>query len=214
MEENPLLALKKGRKGPLIKLCGIMDGRGLAACGGADIAGFVVEYPESVPWNLTADAALALMHRDGSPATCAVVGGPRGHILSLAQRLRPDFVQLHHREGLQDIAAIARGLAPLGIGTIKALRIGADGRCDFACPDPIEAARLLSDTGICGLVVDAYTPNLAGGTGLRVNLSLYEAICRATPLPVLLAGGITPENAAAIQHAAHPFGMDILTGIE
>nr|MDD6335633.1 hypothetical protein [bacterium] len=46
------------------------------------------------------------------------------------------------------------------------------------------------------------------------NLSLYEAICRATPLPVLLAGGITPENAAAIQHAAHPFGMDILTGIE
>ena len=64
---------------------------------GIDLLGFVVEYPREVPWNLTREQAKELMDNTKRP-TCIVTGGSTEHIIALAGKLSPDYVQLHFKE--------------------------------------------------------------------------------------------------------------------
>ena len=52
-----------------------------------------------------------------------------------------------------------------------------------------------------------------GGTGRRHDWSLSRRIREAADVPVFLAGGITPENAAEAVEAVGPFALDVCTGV-
>jgi phosphoribosylanthranilate isomerase len=64
------------------------------------------------------------------------------------------------------------------------------------------------------LMIDAYSPSAFGGTGERADWHLAEEIVKRSPLPVILAGGLAPENAADAIQAVRPFGLDVSSGVE
>jgi len=62
------------------------------------------------------------------------------------------------------------------------------------------------------LLIDAFRPGKYGGTGLVGDWSLARRL--ATYFPLLLAGGLNPENAAQAVRQVHPWGLDTASGVE
>jgi len=63
----------------------------------------------------------------------------------------------------------------------------------------------------CALLLDAYIPGRPGGTGERFDWSLWP---RQSRLPLVLAGGLTPDNVAAAIARLEPWGVDVAGGVE
>ena len=200
-----------------VKICGLMNGEDVDLCvkAGVHAVGFVVDFPVSVPWNLTKAEARKLI--DKVPpfvSSCVVTGGDVERILAVAKATRPDIVQLHYQETLQEVKDLAQRLSLLGIKTIKALRIDSEGKCAFEFPDPAIAARALAETKISALLVDSYTASRPGGTGVTVDVSTFKTIRQEIALPVILAGGLNPNNVLSLIQDTNPYAVDVLTGLE
>jgi phosphoribosylanthranilate isomerase len=192
----------------IVKICGLKTQTDIALCAdcGADILGFVVDYPRPVPWNLRADEAAALIAKvPASCQTCIVTGGSPEKIIALAQRLRPGFVQLHYTETLAETAEIAGALKPLGIHTIKPLFPNT--------PDLEQTVATLTQTDIWGILVDPRTPQNAV-QGADADVSLYRRVRELTSKPVILAGGITEKNVTSLLEKTQAQYLDIMTGVE
>ncbi|MEP1770321.1 MAG: phosphoribosylanthranilate isomerase, partial [Anderseniella sp.] len=58
----------------------------------------------------------------------------------------------------------------------------------------------------------ADTPEL-GGTARRHDWSISRTFVKASPLPVFLAGGLTPDNARQAVRDVRPYGLDLCTGV-
>ncbi|MDH5328231.1 MAG: phosphoribosylanthranilate isomerase [Gammaproteobacteria bacterium] len=65
--------------------------------------------------------------------------------------------------------------------------------------------------GARGLLLDSYDPNLAGGTGKTFNWSL---IPKKLNKPIILAGGLTPDNVWKLISSVRPFAVDVSSGVE
>ncbi len=67
------------------------------------------------------------------------------------------------------------------------------------------------------LLLDSGNPNLAvkelGGTGRTHDWSLSRRIREAVPIPVFLAGGLTPANVKQAIDRVSPFGVDVCRGV-
>ncbi len=200
-----------------IKICGLMNAYDVSLCvqAGAHMLGFVVDYPTPVPWNLTKDTAKELIQQvPPFISTCVVTGGAAEQVIETALETTPNVVQLHYKETLNDIREITTALRSYGIKTMKALRINGAGECDFEINDPVLAVRELCKTGISSIIVDSYTEDMPGGTGVRVDLSTFKRIQQESKLPVILAGGLNPANIHSLIQEAQPFAVDVLTGVE
>ena len=108
------------------------------------------------------------------------------------------MVQLHGDEGPAFCQEAARRT---GCKVIKALRVrsGAD----------IQAAEAYrTDFHL----LDAHRPGTPGGTGESFDWALLAG--RRSDVPLILAGGLTPENVAEGMAAARPFAVDVASGVE
>lgn len=93
----------------------------------------------------------------------------------------------------------------LGRPVLKAIRLK-DRRSFLAL------AEFQGRAGVRGFLLDAFSPEAYGGTGLVADWSLAgEAASAAT---ILLAGGLTPENVADAINRVHPYGVDVSSGVE
>ncbi len=64
------------------------------------------------------------------------------------------------------------------------------------------------------LLLDSYDPQTIGGTGKTCDWNQARELVEALETPVLLAGGLTPDNVAtAIEHV-RPWGVDVSSGVE
>jgi phosphoribosylanthranilate isomerase len=63
-------------------------------------------------------------------------------------------------------------------------------------------------------VLDAYHPTLLGGTGHTQDWLRAREVCARAPRPILLAGGLNPENVADAIRTARPAGVDVSSGVE
>jgi phosphoribosylanthranilate isomerase len=61
------------------------------------------------------------------------------------------------------------------------------------------------------LLLDAHVPGLAGGTGRSFD---WKAIPRGLPIPVILSGGLTPENVGRAVREVQPWAVDVSSGVE
>ena len=61
------------------------------------------------------------------------------------------------------------------------------------------------------LLLDAYVEGLHGGSGAAFDWSL---IPRGLPLPVILSGGLTPENVTEAVRRVRPSAVDVSSGVE
>lgn len=62
------------------------------------------------------------------------------------------------------------------------------------------------------LLIDSFSEDSAGGTGVRINTDVVTAA--EISKPFFIAGGITAENIGEIIEKTRPFGVDISSGIE
>ncbi len=66
-----------------------------------------------------------------------------------------------------------------------------------------------------GLLLDAHAPELYGGTGRVIDWMVAAEFVSTTPeIPVILAGGITPDNAAEALTTVGPAALDVASGAE
>ena len=111
-----------------------------------------------------------------------------------------DVVQLHGDETPEDAAAFRDA----GVPFIKA--IGVRTRDDLA---------RAADYGAAAVLLDAHAPGVYGGTGETFDWEMASEFRRGHPeLPVILAGGIVPENAALAAMSVVPAALDIASGAE
>lgn len=205
-------------KQPILKICGLMRSQDVALCIalGVDILGFVTEYPLPVPWNLTRQETHARMAEVHSLAkTCIVTGGQVDQVVALARELQPDYIQLHFHETLKDTRQIVKALALYSIGVIKTIPVSSDERlAQFGDARPEQCAAMLERAGAAAVLVDSRAPGNAGESGRPADLELYHRVRSAVAIPVMLAGGITPENGEALLRHTQPQWIDVMTGVE
>lgn len=204
-----------------VKLCGLTSLGEVAMCAsaGADALGFVVEYPAEVPWNLTLGEARELVAAvPAGVERVMVAGDDAGLVLAHAEALRPDAVQLHADEAPATTQELARELKAMGVGVIKALRFSVEtGEVltgHDSPPDPVDAARRLTQLGVEHLLVDSVSRTHVAGTGQPVDFSMARRIRDEVPAPVILAGGLRPDNVDAAIRAVAPHGVDVISGVE
>ncbi len=64
------------------------------------------------------------------------------------------------------------------------------------------------------LVLDAYRDEAYGGTGHTVDWDLAAEIVQRAERPVILAGGLTPDNVADAVRRVRPYAVDVSSGVE
>lgn len=201
-----------------LKICGLCGERDIALCHryGVDMVGFVVDYPEPVPWNLTqAEAKILLDRARGCLATCLVSGGPPAKLLALAQALQPDAVQLHYKESFAETVYLAEELAKLGIQVFKALPVGADGRPEMAeFATLAQAVGAFNQTAVARLLLDSRLAASPAASSQPFPTRLYVEVARHSQKPLVLAGGLNTTNLPDILAELQPAAVDILSGAE
>jgi phosphoribosylanthranilate isomerase len=133
---------------------------------------------------------------------CEVVGvfvnSTMDEVAEAAERESLTMLQLHGDEGPSFCAEAARRT---GAKVMKALRVrsGAD----------VQAAEAFrTDFHL----FDAHRAKAPGGTGESFDWELLRG--RRSKVPMVLAGGLTPKNVGEAIEAAHPFGVDVVSGVE
>lgn len=180
-----------------IKICGITrpeDARA-AARWGADAVGlvFFAQSPRAVAIEQAREIVTVL-----PPFVTAVglfVNATRAWVEQVLATVPLGLLQFHGDEAPEDCRGYGRPY-------IKAVRMRAD-------VDLVAELRRYHDGA--GVLLDAYRPDLYGGTGQRFD---WGRIPTDPPMPIVLAGGLNPDNVGAAVRTVHPYGVDVSGGVE
>jgi len=190
---------------PLIKICGLTTVETLDAAldHGADFVGFVMV--KASPRYAAPDVARALIERARGRASTVLLFAdtPRAEMDALIAGLKPDLIQLHGKETVEEVL---RARADYGLPVLKA--IGVSGAEDLVGLEAMEAA---ADH----LLLDAKAPKGAaysGGHGIAFDWTLLAG--RSFAKPWFLAGGLKPENIAEALRISHAPMADVSSGVE
>jgi phosphoribosylanthranilate isomerase len=180
-----------------VKICGITrpeDGVA-AARAGAHAIGLV--FHDASPRRIEPRAAAEIVRR--LPPFVTAVGlfvdaEPR-RVREVLAAVPLQMLQFHGEEAPDYCAGF-------GLPYLKAVRMG-------RAVDLLQyAARYATAKG---LLLDTYDAALAGGSGLSFDWTLIPA---GLPLPIVLAGGLTPENVGEAVRRVRPWGVDVSSGVE
>ncbi len=181
-----------------IKICGLthLDDARYAAELGADALGFV--FVPGSPRFIEPQAAAAIIAQ--LPPLVTAVGVFADALAEAVERALRDcglgMVQLQGDEPLE----ICRRLGP---GVLKAIHVR----------DRASLARMRRYVGaVRAFVLDSRSGDQLGGTGRTFDWQL--AIEAKAFGPIVLAGGLTPENVALALRQVRPLGVDVSSGVE
>jgi phosphoribosylanthranilate isomerase len=201
----------------LVKICGVSDPRHAraAASYGADFIGIVfAPSRRQVTMGQAARIAKALGDRPGPPAAPAVDAVERrlrdgrpllvgvfadqdvDTINSIADECGIDLIQLSGSEPWDVCPLLNRPV-------LKCLKVR-DGQ---AAPDILAQVH---DGAL--LLLDPYVEGSYGGAGVTLDWAVAAGI--AAKQPVMLAGGLRPDNVAEAVATVHPWAVDVSSGVE
>jgi len=192
-----------------VKICGITRQEDLRAAveAGADSLGFVVGVPASAR-NLTLREARELMAKaDAGVRRVAVTSfSTVGGLLRIYEALKPDYIQVHGIQNHGSMQEIVKSAAMLSDRVIAVV----DGNSSETLEDALEAAKYFRY-----ILLDSEDGRGLGGTGTAHDWAKSGRIRAAVaPIPIILAGGLTPENVCRAVEAAKPHGVDVSSGVE
>ena len=183
-----------------IKFCGItrLEDAELAVGAGAWAIGLIFwpHSPRRVELGAAAEIAAAVKRR--AEVAGVFVNATLDHVAQTADGVGLTMLQFHGDEGPAYCAEAARRT---GAKVIKAARVrsGAD-------------VQALASFHTDYHLLDSYTAGVPGGTGETFSWDIARA--HRSRVPVILSGGLTPDNVADAIAAVHPYAVDVASGVE
>ncbi len=218
---------------PVLKVCGltrVADMR-CAEQAGTDYCGCIVEIERS-PRSVTREQAALLARACRAQAVLVVEDMPLPELVELAEAARAAAVQLHGSADADYVAELAEALE--GRAQIwRSIGLPAQARDRPAEAEdhpaqteerPAQARPLVAQAlaeiatyqqaGVSAVVLDTRTPQGTGGSGRTCDWDAAAAIIAESELPVILAGGLSPENLREAIEATSPAGVDLSSSLE
>ena len=188
-----------------VKICGITRKEDLdaAAEAGADAVGFVVGVASS-PRNLSLSEAERLIRQVPPFVKSVLVTVPRSiDDFAAYEKLNPDVIQIHG-ENLHAAASVRLKLPnTMLIGAVNA-QVAND-------LDATSKVAKLFDA----VLVDSFAEGQYGGTGMVHDWEMSKQVKQVIqPKPLILAGGLNPENVAEAVRTVKPYAVDVSSGVE
>jgi len=194
---------------PKIKFCGVTREQDaeLAVSLGAWAVGMILwpHSPRAVSIDQAAELAALLKRR--AEAVGVFVNPTLDEVSQTVEATGITIVQLHGQEGPSFCIEVARRT---GCKVIKAMRVRAN--ADI---------QVLGQFHTDFHLLDSYVAGLPGGSGEVFNWDLAIAHRRLTPpkgkgqrTPLIISGGLTPDNVGAAIELIKPWGVDVASGVE
>lgn len=183
-----------------VKICGITSATDaqLAAGLGADAVGLIFHQPSS-----RAVSPGTIREIVGKlPAFVTVVGlfvdPSEKQVSTVLDSGLVQCLQFHGNESVQFCAAFR-------VPFIKAIRV-----------KDLKTARLELEPfqGACSVILDSYVKGAVGGTGKTFDWAIARQLVNDKQNPIILAGGLAPENIASAIVEVSPYGVDVCSGVE
>lgn len=180
-----------------IKICGFTrpDDARQAAALGVDAIGLVFYAPSPRAVDIAAAQAIVAALPPFVSSVGLFVDASADRVREVLAQVPLDLLQFHGDESPDHCAQFGRPW-------LKAIRMreGID--------PPREAERY---RGAAGLLLDAYRPGTPGGTG---ESFAWSRVPSGLDLPIVLAGGLTPDNVGEAIAAVRPWAVDLSGGVE
>jgi phosphoribosylanthranilate isomerase len=181
------------------KICGVTREADLrtAVDAGVDAVGVVADVTVETPREVPVGRARELLAAVPPFVTGTLVTMPDDidAAVDLVERLAPDAVQVH-------------GLGPAGTRRLRE-------RVAVPVLAAVEAGEATRHAGAAdALVVDSLDEQGGGGTGETGDWTRARGLVDSLDVPVVLAGGLTPENVGEAVRTVHPFAVDVASGVE
>lgn len=184
------------------KICGITRSQDILSVvqAGADAIGFVF-FPPS-PRYVSPEQAQQLI--EDIPPYVQVVGlfvnASADQIQATLDQVALDVIQLHGDETPEQCQHIAQACKRRWY---KAIQVRPD-------LDVVGEIQRYQAAGASAILLDAWHPELKGGTGHQFDWSKFPKM----NIPLILAGGLTPENIAEAIETTHAYAVDVSGGVE
>lgn len=179
------------------KICGITRAEDAlaAVAAGADAIGLVFYAPS--PRAVSAEQAATIVGT--LPPFVTTVGlfvdATVDEVVDVLQQVPLDLLQFHGDEAAAYCAGFARPW-------IKAVRMA----------EGVELERVAQQySGARALLLDSYSKGVHGGTGHTFD---WARIPPGLRMPIILAGGLDPENVSEAVRRVHPYAVDVSSGVE
>lgn len=185
-----------------VKICGITRIEDIHAAveAGADAIGLVF-YPPSPRYVTIEQAQLLAQH---IPPYVSIVGlfvnANANEIVEVLQHVSLDVIQLHGDESPAECQQIAQQTQRRWY---KAIQVKPE-------VDTLEIIQQYQQVGASAMLLDAWHPELKGGTGLQFDWSTFPQ----SNLPLILAGGLNPDNVAQAIEMTQAYAVDVSGGVE
>lgn len=184
------------------KICGITRIQDInsAVHAGADAIGLVF-YPPS-PRHVNIEQAQCLLRN--IPAYVQVVGlfvnATAEEIAAVLKQVPLDILQFHGDESPEQCLSIAQ---QVGRRWYKAIQVKPG-------LDVVAEIQKYQQAGASAVLLDAWHPELKGGTGHSFDWSSFPQL----DIPLILAGGLNPDNIEDAIHTTAAFAVDVSGGVE
>ncbi len=182
-----------------MKICGVLSPEiaQAAANAGADAIGLI--FAESRRRVTVAQAArIVAVLPPFVSAVGVFVDAREDEVLSLAHGVPLDAVQLHGEEPPEMVEV----LRAQGVRVLKAVKVG----------ESVDSAELQRYRAASALMLDTKVDGLAGGSGRAFDWNLAKGL--SDRFPLILSGGLVPENVTQALEIVRPFGVDVSSGVE
>jgi phosphoribosylanthranilate isomerase len=183
-----------------VKVCGITNAEDASAAvaAGADALGFIF-YQKSPRYVVPAVAAAIIAELPPLVTPVGVfVNEGLATVRSIMDTCGLALAQLHGDENASYCRELSRP-------TMKGLRL--KDRSSL-----LALAEYRGRGAVRGFVLDAFSEKAYGGTGQTTDWGLAADVAKTTP--ILLAGGLTPDNVAEAIRTVHPYAVDVSSGVE
>lgn len=124
-------------------------------------------------------------------------------VLQLHKAIPTSTIQLHDEIPVEEIRAIRQAIPYVPL--IKA--VGVVDETAIATAQSFE-------TDVDAILLDTHITDRIGGTGIVHNWSISRRIAAAVRKPIILAGGLRPQNVSRAIEVVRPYGVDVNSGVE
>jgi len=185
-----------------VKICGVTNeaDRDAVVAAGADAVGIIHGVPVDTPRKVDEATAESLVAGVPPLVTSVLVTMPTTvqQAVERVDETEPDAVQVHDGLDPAELGALSRRVSQQVIAVVDA---GADN---------IEAYADHADA----LLVDSVDEAGAGGTGETHDWERTREVVDDLDVPVILAGGLAPDNVTEAVRTVGPFAVDTASGVE